>query len=257
MIQSKKIHELNHNYLIISGDFAEKSDDFRYRMLLSNCIDGIIPMQIRVINGKRELYFDVTDKESLSDYYEIKQAEREDVQDLFRQILKVSTGIERFLIDEGNLIMRPEMIYRNLKDGSYEFICVPKDREEGENEPARDLLRFLMGKINTSDEVLTECVFGMYDMTSFGNVNFSTLYETLTGELRGVQISDVNAEKTVVRDPVVETVNEPLKEMHGDSVEPRSKFPVYIPSFKECGAVFMCLLGLFLIGTNIYMSILY
>ncbi len=255
MIQSKKIHELNHNYLIISGDFAEKSDDFRYRMLLSNCIDGIIPMQIRVINGKRELYFDVTDKESLSDYYEIKQAEREDVQDLFRQILKVSTGIERFLIDEGNLIMRPEMIYRNLKDGSYEFICVPKDREEGENEPARDLLRFLMGKINTSDEVLTECVFGMYDMTSFGNVNFSTLYETLTGELRGVQISDVNAEKSVLQEPECDPVTESFKESTGEVPELRRKHPVYIPSLKEFGAAFMCLLGLFLIGISVFPKI--
>ncbi len=241
MIQINKVHELNHDYLILSEDFIKKTEDFRFRMLLSNCIDGVIPLQTRTLNGKKEVFFDVTEKEPISESFSGRKIGRAEIKELFGEILKVSVGIERFLIDEGNLIMRPEMIYRNLKDGCFEFVCVPDFSEDGsgKNESLVELMRFITERIDTGDEVLTECVYGLFDMVVLNNVSAATIYEVLTSELREIKI--------------VEESNDLLAEKEEKVMEKKEKKTRrYVPTWKELGAVAMCLTGLALLGTNLF-----
>ncbi len=244
MIQINKVHELNHDYLILSEDFINKTEDFRFRMLLSNCIDGVIPLQTRTLNGKKEAFFDVTEKEPISESFSGRKIGRAEIKELFGEILKVSVGIERFLIDEGNLIMRPEMIYRNLKDGCFEFVCVPDLNEEGsaKNESLTELMRFLSERIDTEDEVLTECVYGLFDMVVLNNVSVATLYEVLTSELREITIAGDGNE-----DPLAGKEERSMEKTEKTEKKKR----MYIPSWKEFGAVAMCIAGLLLLGTNL------
>ncbi|MBP5152899.1 MAG: hypothetical protein ILP13_08315, partial [Lachnospiraceae bacterium] len=225
MFQTKTIHELNHTYLIITGSSIEKTDDFRYRMLLSNCMEGVIPMQIRVINGEREIYFDITEREPAAEFYKSRQAGRDDIKSLLEAVFRVSSNIEKFLIDEGNLIMRPELIYRNVKTGGFEFICFPgNDLKDGEKEePAKELMRFLTGCVDTSDELLTECIYGLYDLAAFKNVKFATLYENSMGEMKETKLSE-------------EPPEEERPENWESVLPPEKARKIYIPSLKEWGA---------------------
>ncbi|MCR5310276.1 MAG: DUF6382 domain-containing protein [Lachnospiraceae bacterium] len=246
MIQTKTIHELNHTYLIITGDCIEKTDDFRYRMLLSNCMEGVIPMQIRVINGEREVYFDITEREPVAEYYKGRPAGRDDIRLLLEAVFRVSSNIEKFLIDEGNLIMRPELIYRNVKSGGFEFICFPDNEREGgiKEEPAKELMRFLTGCVDTGDELLTECIYGLYDMAAFKNVNFATLYETYMGEMKETKLTK-------------ESPEEEQQENWESVLPPEKGRKIYIPSLKEWGAALLGVTGMALIGLNLYSSFLH
>lgn len=244
MYKIEPIRELNRQYLKVTGDVVFQTDDFRYRMLLSNCIEGIIPMRIRSINGQREICFDVTGRESLENGAGPAVMGRTEVKELFGEIMKVSVGIERFLIDEGSLIMKPDMIYRNMKTGKYEFVCVPDISEEDRrgNDTLVEFMRFIVGKIDTGDEVMTEALYGLYDMAVLGNVSLATMYEILMGELR--EIKFVPGPQTEIR---------AVKEEQ----EMKKKKKHYIPSWKELGALAMCLGGLALVGTNLFSIIVH
>ena len=247
MKKIESVHELNHDYLVLSPEFVKKTEDFRFRMLLSNCINGVVPMQLRTVNGQKEAYFDVTEKEPISESFAQRKIGRAEVRELFGEILKVSVAIERFLIDEGNLIMRPEMIYRNLKDGSFEFICVPDYNEggSGRNESMTELLRFLSGRVDITDEELAECVYGLFDMVVLNNVSVATLYEVLTSELREIKI----AEEDII-DPLAEK-----EETEMEKQKPKKK--IYLPCWQEFGAVAMCLAGLALVGTGLFSMVVH
>ncbi len=244
MYRIEPINELNRKYIRVTGDVLSQTDDFRFRMLLSNCIEGIIPMQIRSINGEREIYFDVTDREPLEKTAEAPVFGRTEIRELFGEIMKVSVGIERFLIDENSLIMKPDMIFRNLKTGKYEFVCVPdvSSPERCSNGTLVDFMRFIVSRIDTSDEVLTESVYGLYDMAVLDNVSISAMYEILMGELREIKFApDPQSEIRAVKEE--------------QDMKKKKKF--YIPSFKELGALAMCLGGLALVGTNLFSIIVH
>lgn len=245
MYQIESIRELNRKYVRVTGNVVNNTDDFRFRMLLSNCIEGVIPMQFRSINGEKELYFDVTEKESLEESIIPSVMGRTEVRELFGEMMKVSVAAERFLIDEGSLIMRPDMIFRNLRTGKYEFLCIPDPEEDDRrgNSYATDFMRFLAGKIDTSDEVLTESVYSLYDMAVLGNVSISTMYEILMGELREIKFAEaLPIEPAAVKE-------------EQDMKKPKRKF--YVPSVKELGAVAMCIGGLALVGTNLFSIIVH
>ncbi|MCR5279386.1 MAG: DUF6382 domain-containing protein [Lachnospiraceae bacterium] len=239
MFQIETENELNKTYLKISGDVGDKTDDFRFRMLLSNCIDGIIPMQFRSINGEQELYFEITEKEPISKSFDSRIVGRDEIRELFGEIMKVVVSIERFLIDEGSLILSPEYIYRNLRTGRFEFICIPDTGEERRgNETLVELMSFLTGKADAADEKLTEALYGLYDMAVLSNVSLATMYEVLMSELR--EIKPVEETK-----PEIITIKE-------DTDMDKKKKKFYIPSWKELGAVAMCLGGLAIVGTNLF-----
>ena len=240
MTELETIHELNKTYLKLPKESSEHLDDFRFKMLLSNCIEGIIPMQLRSINGEQEVIFDVTEKESIRKTLDARVAGRDEIRELFGEIMKVSAGIERFLIDEGCLVLRPEMIFRNLRTGKLEFICVPDpDGEEKRgNDTLTEFMRFLAEKIDTSDETLTESVYRLYDTAVLSNVSLSTMYEMLMSDLREIKQVGIIQPEIITEKEVV------------DMNKKKKKF--YIPSWKELGAVAMCLGGIALVGTNLY-----
>lgn len=227
---------MNKAHLFVSGDEFESENDYRARMLENNEIKNLIKQESKVIDGAHEFYYDVTDRESLFNYMIKRIADREDLRTLFRSIWRLSESLKELLIDEENIALDPELIFRNMRTGEYEFICIP--RKNGENEDIKKLLQFIMTRIDNSDEQLVDTIFDIYNRVETSVVKYSIIYETIQKALQTEEIISLEAE--VIEEEA--------------STEEKRRF--YIPSPIEVCAYMLCLLGIAIIGVNLYRTFL-
>ena len=66
--------ELNHSYLVLKTDTPHSFTDYCTKMLLCNPIDGLLPCNLRTIDGESFLYYEITSHQSLYQIYENKTA---------------------------------------------------------------------------------------------------------------------------------------------------------------------------------------
>lgn len=238
-MQIQMIYELNHTFMSVSGDEIEDFKDYRYRMLDLNKVKEILPLEIRSINNEKKLYVDVTGKENALNYFNCKLANREEVRKLFEAIYVISDYMGRFLINETDIILRPEMIFRDMKTGEYEFVCIPLRECEGENEGMKALVQFLMMHLDNSDDKLVTAVYSVNDMYMTSTPKFAIAYDLFANHI----MEEYEAEKHEEEIYEEETVTEEKERR------------IYFPSLKELGAFALCLVGIILLGYNLYLYI--
>ena len=240
-------YELNRTYMIIHTESAPEEDDFRYRMLKENRINGLLKVEYRRIDSNIDIMVDVTGKQTLLNYVAFKGADREEIRELFSAVHRISEEMERLLIDESGISLRPEMIFRDMKTGKYEFICDPQLSKEGEkSDNLKALLQFLMQHIDVSDEQLVTTIYGLNDIAAFGALGYSALIEKYTEGMKPLKSTeDTSGEE-----------DSEMFEDEPDTEEEGGRIGIYIPSFKEIGAFSLCLAGLIMAGYNLYMKML-
>lgn len=238
-------YQLNNTYLKIGTQIENEKEDYRYKMLAEYKIDGILPMQINSVNGKKEALFDVSEKQSLKALFANRTASRQDVKELFEAIMLITEILSGYLIEEGNVYLLPELIFKDIRTGKYEFVCLPNEATiQKRRENLMALLDFLLEHCDTGDEKLADLVFEAYNCADSANVSYSTLYKLLIDRLRDREIPVETYENT-----------DEKEEFPGET--PQGRNPrFYIPSFKEVIAFAMCFTGVCLIGYDIYMRML-
>lgn len=236
-MQSELKYELNNTYIVISGEEASDPCDFRYKMLEANHIRNILPMEIRTINNERKIYVDVTGKESVFHYFGTRVANRNEIRKLFEAVFVELNDVERYLINESDIVLRPEMIFRNLHTGEYEFLCIPTEEKQGKNEGMISLMRFLLTKLDGDDEKLVDAMYGIHDMFSQGNPKFEMAYDYFAEELHEEEMPE-------------QKISEEEPEDNDDTRA------FYIPSVKEIGVLLLCVSGFVVMGYGLYLSML-
>ena len=97
--------DYRHNYLIIRED-EMTGDDYQRKMITENRIRGLLPCQIRYINGETLLYYEITSKQSVKGLFEGKHLTMKELKGLFIS-LKMENGI-LMLITGKLLLMKME-----------------------------------------------------------------------------------------------------------------------------------------------------
>lgn len=229
------IYEMNHTYMVVSGEEIEQGEDYRYRMLSSNMIKGLLPLEVRRINNEKRLFIDLTGKETFLSCYNSRKITRDEIKRLLEAVYLISDEMERYLIGETDISLSPEMILRNMTTNQYEFVCIPLvENEEVKNEGLSALMHFLMMHIDNDDEELVEAVYSISDMYETGIQKISEVYEYFV-------------EKTGSKEELKEVIAE-------ERIEITSKRKRYHPSAKEWGTLGVGIAGLILITVNIYLS---
>lgn len=229
-------YEMSNTYVVLDTENYIKPEDYRYKMLTFNEIRNILPLEFRTINNEKKLFINISGKESLLSRMNSKVFERKDVEKLFESIILTTRDLSRYLIEEKELVFRPELIFYNSSFGEYEFVCIPRDVTfENEDVGMKELLQFILPRLQTEDEEFVNTMYTICDMYS-GNVR--PCFE---------QVFNFFLEETVQEN------TEEIAEVE-DFEESGSSYPRYIPSLKEIGAYAMCVAGFLLIFFNIYLS---
>ena len=152
--------ELNHSYLILKNENQQALSDYPAKMLFSNSIKGLLPCVPRLIDGETFLYYEITSRQSLSQIYETKKFNSNDLKALFEALLNTITCMEDYLLDADLLLLSPDYIYQDFESSFY-FCCFPLEPAPSDKDFV-SLTEYLLPKINHEDNNAVLLGYGLY-----------------------------------------------------------------------------------------------
>lgn len=244
MIQTRIINEINQSYLQIVDMDGSVSDDYRLKMLEENRLPCFLEKTVRCVDGIASDYYEVSGKESLISYFNLRSADRNELSKLLKAMADSAFEAEKLLIEEGNILFRPECIFIDSKTKNYEFICIPvADCGNTLSANLNSLMQFFLPRLDDNDIELMKTVYSLFDKSQSEGINCKYIYELFIDGISKNQKSDI----------VVPSLSGKDIEQEENKVELSTH---YIPSVKGILAVAFAATGIFLIGYHTYLVML-
>lgn len=159
-MQTEYVNSLHNNYERIRLDNRPDEKRYQYCILSRGGIRGLLSCDLRYINGDAYLYFDITSKQNLSQLFHKHKMDRKWIRDFVWNLREIRQELDRFLLNDGNILWFPEHIFQDLENNVFSFEYVPYFKEEnGFNE----LMDFVVENMDYEDEELVDFVYKMYE----------------------------------------------------------------------------------------------
>ncbi len=131
--------DANHNYMVL-GNLEGVEQDYSYRMVMENKMEGFLPCSMRKLNGEISLYYTIDSKVTLRNRYTIRKMSGKELLELFEAIRSALDVLQTFFMDESSILFGQDMIFCDLLSGKYAFACSPRNAGGGFSDFADSLL---------------------------------------------------------------------------------------------------------------------
>ena len=135
--------DLYGSYLLILAENLDH-DKYTFKMLEKNKIKGVLTCKERMEDGRSYLHIDITGKKNLYQEYQEKEMNLQEMTCLFQNLMCILERLRDYLLTEKMAVLEPELIYKDIEDGSISVLVVPWERED--KVPFRKLAEFLLEK---------------------------------------------------------------------------------------------------------------
>ena len=215
MIETEFIKSMNLNFERIKLDEKPEERRYQYCILSRGGIRGLLECSLRYINSDAFLYYNISSKQNLSQIMNKKKVDRQWLKDFAWNLNYVRQEINRFLLDDANIIWEPEKIYRDLDENRWSFIYYPY--YNGDNGFSR-FLEFMIEKLDYDDDKLVECAYRIYE--NYENFGDTYLREKIYEDIKWLD-NKRNRKKEKVNDSNIENVSDREDETEelGDEIE--------------------------------------
>ena len=215
MIETEFIKSMNLNFERIKLDEKPEERRYQYCILSRGGIRGLLECSLRYINSDAFLYYNISSKQNLSQIMNKKKVDRQWLKDFAWNLNYVRQEINRFLLDDANIIWEPEKIYRDLDENRWSFIYYPY--YNGDNGFSR-FLEFMIEKLDYDDDKLVECAYRIYE--NYENFGDTYLREKIYEDIKWLD-NKRNRKKEKVNDSNIENVSDTEDETEepGDEIE--------------------------------------
>lgn len=151
------------NFMIIKGQVIDEND-YKFQMILNNKIKGLIPLSVKVINNKQEIYYETTSMITLESMYAKKRMSAGEIYNMVKSIKKLSDTMKEYLLDINNIIFDAQYVYIKRQEEKYEFCYCPG---AGQNfqESLREFFDKLLEYINHNDRKAVLIAYGIQQIT--------------------------------------------------------------------------------------------
>lgn len=206
MIKSEYIRNLNRNYERILLERSADCKRYQYCILDRGGIRHLLPCSQKCINEERYLDYDISSKQNIRQVFSDKSVGREWMKAFFWSMQCLRQELNRFLLDERNILWRPEHIFQELEKCEFQYVYLPYYGQEGENEEGFErLLEFWVERANYEDEGLVEFIYHAYDR--YMESGQSYLEKQIFEDFDLVEKKAAEVEENKLKEPVVnETV---------------------------------------------------
>lgn len=160
MFQTEYVRSFKSNYERVLLPQQPDEQRYQYCILTRGGIRGFLTCSLRYINGQAYLYYDITSRQSVAQMYDKQVIGRQWIRDFFWSYEHACQELGRFLLDDRNVLVYPEHIYRDLGDHNFYFLYLPYNEEEN---GMTQFFEFVLGRMDFEDEKLVECVYSMYE----------------------------------------------------------------------------------------------
>lgn len=218
------------SYMLVEIPQEADCEQYSFRMLEKNRIQGVLSCKERMEDGRAYLYMDISGKKNLLQEYKDKKMELEDMILIFQQLLPILEELRKYLLTEKMAILEPEYIFRDMEDGSLHMTILPWEREEEQS--LHKLAEFFLEKINHKDEYGVNAAYHFYRQQSqphFSLYHFIPVLEKENilkrqqrKELQEIKPS-VKIEERNTEDCLWESPAQVLKTQQGAEIENKKK----------------------------------
>ncbi len=154
------IRNLHSNYLRSQLEEKPEEQSYRYRIISRGGITGLLDCELRYLNEDAFLYYDITSKQSVAQFFARKTIGREWLRDFMYFLQSLHRELDRFLLDEQDCMWNPEYIFQDLDKKAFYLVYEPYRKQESK---FTEFLEFLIEHLDYEDDVLVECVYHMYE----------------------------------------------------------------------------------------------
>ena len=178
MISTEYIRNCNCNYERLALEKKPEEKRYQYCILGRGGIRYLLPCSLRYLNNDAYLYYDITSMQNLKQLFAEKKITRDWMKDFLWGMKQMRRELDRFLLEEQNIIWTPEHIYQDLEKNDFSFLFVPY--YEGES-GLGELMDFLVERIDYADEALVEFLYNAYEQVRTIGIEYvdGQMYEEL------------------------------------------------------------------------------
>lgn len=155
-MQMEYVRNLHSNYLRL--ELTEKPQERRYQycILGRGGISGLLECELRYLDEKAFLYYDITSRQNLGKLYAGRILDRQWFLDFFQALQRLQRELERFLLEEKGCVWDPEYLFQDLERNK--FYCVYIPYYEGICEFEK-LIDFMIQHLDYEDDGLVEGIY--------------------------------------------------------------------------------------------------
>lgn len=172
------IQELTGRYMKITVE--EKAGDFGERILRYNQIDGILGAQVCQVDNKPQYLYRIGDWISLSELFRKGRLAAEDVKQLMRLLIELFQGLEKYLLDERDLVLISDYMFYDEKERRL-FVSYLDGYGGDVGKGVSKLLETCMDHMDHHDKELVFLVYGLHKITKGKHFCLSQLTDFLGG----------------------------------------------------------------------------
>lgn len=160
-MRSEYKRDMNHNYLILHGEQEIDTASYQVRMLVGNVIPSLLKCRMQGIDGEFMVYYDITSRQSVATLYEDKKLGIEDLKLIFGGFVRVMEDMSEYLLNPGQLVIRPEYLYVDMEKGEVYFCYLPGFQKEV-REQFQILTEYILPKLDHEDSKAVMLGYGVY-----------------------------------------------------------------------------------------------
>lgn len=140
---------LNQNYLVYKNERGE--ENYELRMLVENQIDHLLPIELRSIDGRDDIYYKVESFQPLNKLYKNREMKLEDVRIILIGLTGAIAAIQEYMLDERHVVLLPEYIFIHTESREVRLLFHPF--YEGDiREGVREFADYLIGRIDHTEQ---------------------------------------------------------------------------------------------------------
>ena len=147
--------------LLEEEETASDRNEFEIRMLTENSILGLLPCELRHVDGKEQFAYDITSKQSLARLYEQRDIGYQDMKCVISGIIRALASMTEYFLQEDNLIFLPEQIYLDIET-KQTFLCFYPFYHTDIGQSLQQFAEYLLQKTEHADEKAVVLAYAFY-----------------------------------------------------------------------------------------------
>lgn len=204
-------HEATGNYLVLDGEKMLGATDYRVMIFRKNKLKRFLKLRVNYIDNIPEYQYEISSKQSLKQFFECRKITYHDMKTIIIGIKEAADELDSYLLSTENMILEPDYIYVDPITKIPEF-CYHPENNIGIEEGIRELFRYFLNIIDSSDKETVEFAYGIYCKAMQQNFTIDTILEFHVSQIMDMENVMEISEKEVIKKEEQKSLLEKLKE---------------------------------------------
>ncbi len=178
--------------------------NYMERMLKENEIASLLSFYTMQFDGKTQYWHDISGKQSLQDYLVQEEISIDLIERIFTYIAMALEELQRFLIHQSCILLRPDAIYISRKNQFQLYLCFcPGVQNQEEHTGYTLIVENILNNVDTGKEELTKICFELYELTLQDGMTLKEMQRFIQSKKQiEIPIVEENKEISIMETPV-------------------------------------------------------